>query len=195
MSHSSSLWMTPRNGDVNCEACTDRPPCMNHDLTFGANFESYSRAINISRIALTEIISFTITPSTTTEYLNKTMATEVLLPEFNNTDTFVTVITATESPPTVITATPTTTVITATPTTTAAKATPTTVIMATTVIKTTETSTIIIATDIVTTATGSMFSEAHTTQITATEVPTDQLLELLAEEESRLQDKVGDWSI
>ena len=67
MSHSSSLWMTPRNGDVNCEACTNRPPCMNHDLTFGANLETYSRAINISQIALTEIILLTTTTSRTTE--------------------------------------------------------------------------------------------------------------------------------
>ena len=67
MSHSSSLWMTPRNGDVNCEACTNRPPCMNHDLTFGANFDTYSRAINISRIALTEIISMTTTETPNTE--------------------------------------------------------------------------------------------------------------------------------
>ena len=103
MSHSSSLWMTPRNGDVNCEACTDRSPCMNHDLTFGANFDNYSRAINVSRIALTEIISLTNTETPTP----KTMVT---------------------------------------------------------------------------------------TQITATEVPTDQVLELIAKEESRLQDKVGDCS-
>ena len=88
MSHSSSLWMTPRNGDVNCEACTDRPPCMNHDLTFGANFDTYSRAINISRIALTEIISLTNTKIPTTENVattqitaTKTMATATITTE------------------------------------------------------------------------------------------------------------------
>ena len=76
MSHSSSLWMTPRNGDVNCKACTDRPPCMNHDLTFGANFDNYSRAINVSRIAITEIIPLITTLSTTTEApLTQTTAT------------------------------------------------------------------------------------------------------------------------
>ena len=129
MSHSSSLWMTPRNGDVNCEACTDRPPCVNHDLTFGANFDNYSRALNVSRIAITEIISFTnnnITPSTTTETpLAQTTATEAL-------------------------------------------------------------TTIIIANEIQTTAT----TNTPPPETTATEVPNDQLLMLIIEEESRLQDKV-----
>ena len=76
MSHSSSLWMTPRNGDVNCEACTNRPSCVNHDLTFGANFDNYSRAINISRIALTEIIPFITLSTTTDALLTQTTATE-----------------------------------------------------------------------------------------------------------------------
>ena len=129
MSHSSSLWMTPRNGDVNCEACTDRPPCMNHDLTFGANLDNYSRALNVSRIAITEIISFTnnnITPPTTTETpLAQTTATEAL-------------------------------------------------------------TTIIIANEIQTTAT----TNTPPPETTATEVPNDQLLMLIIEEESRLQDKV-----
>ena len=74
-----------------------------------ANLDTYPKAINVSRIALTEIISMTTTETPTTE-------------------------------------------------------TPITVTMV-------------------------------TTQITATEVSTDQLLEFIVQEESRLQDKVGDCSI
>ena len=107
MSHSSSLWMTPRNGDVNCEACTDRPPCMNHDLTFGANLDTYPKAINISRIALTEIISMTTTETPTTEM----PTTETPTTETPNTETPTTEMPTTETP---ITVTMVTTQITAT---------------------------------------------------------------------------------
>ena len=57
MSHSSSLWMTPRNGDVNCAACNTSLPCINHDLSFSANDDIYPCPMNISQIALTQVFS------------------------------------------------------------------------------------------------------------------------------------------
>ena len=107
MSHSSSLWMTPRNGDVNCKACTYRSSCVSHDLAFGANLDTYPRAINVSRIALTEIISFpnnNITPSTTTEAPHtQTTATEALTNIIITNETQTTATTNTPPPETTAT--------------------------------------------------------------------------------------------